>query len=482
MLWLYLHLPNLLLEHYQQAEAEPLPLALVQGRPPRIIAANALAAEAGVAPGQTLGTATCLQPDLAVMPADEALQTQVLEQLCAWTYQYAAQLRPWLPDGLLLEAQSVTRLHGGLPPLVRHLRQGLHAQGFTVAMAAGTNPLMARTLARGHADTLIQAPFQEKGRTNLCTDDQEHLHHALNRLPVSALGLPQKSCERLLRMGITRSDGLFALPDRQLAQRLGPELVEHLQQLRQPGKDRLPAWQPPAVFQQRLDLVQEAERMAGLFFPLQRLLQNLAAYLQLRQQCTDTLLLRLQHREATATTIQVRTTTVDYREERFMELCRLHLEQHALTAPVIALSLTVERFQARDTQAQDLFGSTASREEQLQELLGRLEAKLGNGQVARLAAQADHRPEHAWRYLSLQQRRTPPVAEIPRRPLWLLAAPLPLRETPEAWLGGPERIQAGWWDGQRLQRDYYIARLSSQSLAWLFRSSDGSWFVHGWFA
>lgn len=468
MLWLYLHFPNLLLEHYQQTQTEPRPLALAQGRPPRITAANALARAAGIMPGQALGTAACLAPDLTVMPADDALQRQVLEQLSAWTYQHVAQIRPWPPAGILLEVQSVTRLHGGIQPLFLRLRQGLESQAFTVSMATGINPLMARILAHNRAD--------------LCTGDSTRLQQALAQLPVTALGLPEQPCERLLRMGLTRASDLFALPNRQLAQRLGPELVSYLRQLREPGKDKLPAWQPPAVFQQRLDLVYEAEHMAGLFFPLQRLLQGLAWYLQIRQQCTDTLLLTLLHRDHPATRIRVRTTTVDYREARFMELCRLHLEQHVLVAPVIALTLSVERFQERTTQAQDLFGSTASTEEQLQTLLGRLEAKLGEHCVSRLAAQADHRPEHAWRYLPLQQLRPTSIGKVPRRPLWLLPTPMLLREVPEAWLGGPERIQGGWWDGQRLQRDYYIARLPDQSLAWLFRDDSGGWFVHGWFA
>lgn len=468
MFWLYLHFPNLLLEHYQQAQAEPLPLALAQGRPPRITAVNDLARTAGIVPGQALGTATCLHPGLAVMPVDEALQQQVLEQLSAWTYQHVAQLRPWFPDGILLEVQSVARLHGGFQPLFRQLRQGLEGQSFSVWMATGISPLMARVLARSHTD--------------LCTEDPALLLRSLEKLPVTALDLPEQSCERLRRMGLSRAGDLFALPGRQLAQRLGPELVSDLQQMRQSGKDRLPAWQPPTVFRQRLDLVQEAEHMAALFFPLQRLLQGLADFLQIRQQCTDTLQLILQHREHPETRLQVRTTTVDYREARFMELCRLHLEQHVLIAPVIALTLSVERFQARSNQAQDLFGSTASNEELLQELLGRLEAKLGRDHVNRLAAQADHRPEHAWRYLPLQHRRPPAAVTLPRRPLWLLPTPMPLRETPEAWLGGPERIQGGWWDGQRLQRDYYIARLPDQNLAWLFRDDSGGWFVHGWFA
>jgi len=59
--------------------------------------------------------------------------------------------------------------------------------------------------------------------------------------------------------------------------------------------------------------------------------------------------------------------------------------------------------------------------------------------------------------------------------------PQPLTVTPQAWLNGPERLQGGWWDGDYVRRDYYIARLESGRRAWLFRNAEGQWFIHGWF-
>jgi protein ImuB len=63
----------------------------------------------------------------------------------------------------------------------------------------------------------------------------------------------------------------------------------------------------------------------------------------------------------------------------------------------------------------------------------------------------------------------------------LLKGPQPLTEAPVTWFSGPERISGGWWDGQRVHRDYYIAQLSSGQLAWVFRDAREGWFVHGWF-
>jgi protein ImuB len=68
-----------------------------------------------------------------------------------------------------------------------------------------------------------------------------------------------------------------------------------------------------------------------------------------------------------------------------------------------------------------------------------------------------------------------------RRPLWLLKGPQPLTETPATWFSGPERISGGWWDGERVHRDYYIAQLQTGQLAWVFHDAQTGWFVHGWF-
>ena len=53
-----------------------------------------------------------------------------------------------------------------------------------------------------------------------------------------------------------------------------------------------------------------------------------------------------------------------------------------------------------------------------------------------------------------------------------------------AFLAGPERIEAGWWDGRIAQRDYYIARNSKGAVLWIYQQHREltRWFVHGIFA
>ena len=51
-------------------------------------------------------------------------------------------------------------------------------------------------------------------------------------------------------------------------------------------------------------------------------------------------------------------------------------------------------------------------------------------------------------------------------------------------LKGPERIESGWWDGNDVMRDYYVARNPSGATFWIYRerSKRADWFLHGVFS
>jgi protein ImuB len=53
--------------------------------------------------------------------------------------------------------------------------------------------------------------------------------------------------------------------------------------------------------------------------------------------------------------------------------------------------------------------------------------------------------------------------------------------------GGPERIEAGWFDGALVCRDYHVATGTDHRQRWVFRelrgthATQGGWFLHGLF-
>ncbi len=81
------------------------------------------------------------------------------------------------------------------------------------------------------------------------------------------------------------------------------------------------------------------------------------------------------------------------------------------------------------------------------------------------------------------------------RPTWLLPEPLRLQEdrefgrplhqgTPLVLASRAERIEAGWFDGALISRDYHVAQARDQRWLWIFRERRGDtahWFLHGVF-
>ena len=157
---------------------------------------------------------------------------------------------------------------------------------------------------------------------------------------------------------------------------------------------------------------------------------------------------------------------------------------------------------------------SAGQAESASRFVERLNARLGANTICGLTPHADYRPERAWRAcqpgaaidstdvnVGENASRSPmssrPLTRSLTRPLWLLTMPRPLRETSEtnaaphdheggplSLLAGPERIEAGWWDGQHVARDYFVARNQAQSLLWIYRERNvaARWYVHGFFS
>jgi protein ImuB len=97
--------------------------------------------------------------------------------------------------------------------------------------------------------------------------------------------------------------------------------------------------------------------------------------------------------------------------------------------------------------------------------------------VAGLCAVADHHPERAWASLPAGRAHRPSPVGGSLRPLWLLKEPRPLSHQdgrpylcgPLEAESGPERIEPGWWDGQDIARDYFVAHGSHGTRFWIYR-------------
>jgi protein ImuB len=472
--WLCILLPQLALEIFARGGDDRQPLAVSDdGRRASVLACNTAALRAGVRPGMAVAAARALQHEMVVCPRQCHAEQDALNALAAWAYQFSAQVSLYPPNALLLEIRASFTLFGGRDALLRRLREGLDALGYSAQLAGAPTPLAALALARCDCEHSVEYAHQLPG--------------ALAPLPISVLDWEQKRLDRLDGIGVRRLGELFRLPRDGLGRRFGPDSVDYLDRLLGRRADPQTLYQPPLAFERRLQLPSEVHNAQALLFALQRLLHELCGWLQGQGGAVQRIRIDLLHREGKCTDIELGAQHESRDAEQWATLLRERLQRLQLEQPVTDVKLHTEHILRRDAKTTDLFGPAPQQNHV--DLLDRLRARLGDDAIHGISAVADHRPEYAWRYSEPGQGAQ--TINGQRRPLWLLPVPRRLRtENGRPCLQGclqlqqdRERIESGWWDGNDIARDYFIARSESGSQYWIYRELDGErrWFLQGVF-
>lgn len=477
MLWLAVHLPDLPLEVLSRGAVVQRPLAVVQGHGVRqwLCVCNESARAQGLHVGMGLEAAHALVPQLRVWRRDPSLEHAALKNLGAWAGRFTSLVSLESGQGLLLEVGASLDLFGGLERLREQIREGLAGLGYRPCLALAPTPRGAWFLARcGRQEWLTRL---------------EDLPQRLASLPLGCMAFSAPDLTAFREMGLHTLADLAHQPRDALARRFGQSLIDHLDRTLGRTPDPRRPYRPPSRFEGRLVLPAEVVETEALLFPLRRLLLELTGFLIACDGGVQELGLGLLHPRGVPTRLRMGLVAPTRDIQHLLELARHRLESLELTAPVEQLELKVERIMPLAPLAQDLFVKAGTQDEGWQRLVNRLCLRLGPGAVRSMGLVADHRPERAWRYTGPGERS----AGQPQgnRPLWLLERPRPLEvRDGRPYLGGalvlktgPERIESGWWDGQDVARDYFVAVAPQGERLWVFREPRpvGQWFVHGIF-
>lgn len=480
MLWLAIHLPHLALELFGPC-AQPFVVVDAVGNRPSVHARNRAAARAGIRRGLPLSAARALCADLVSQPREPAAEQAALEGLAAWAGRYTSQVSLQPPTGLLLEIGGSLTLFGGLAALQRNIGRGLEELGYHPRLGIAPTPLGAWLLARA-GDAVPAA-------------DRTELTRRLHPLPIELLEVQAATLHTLHGLGLATLGDCLRLPRAGLARRLTPDLLLYLDRAFGLRPDPRPPYSPPATFAARIALPAEVESIEPLLFPLRRLLLELAGLLHARGAGVQELELELEHRQRAASRLSLGLLQPSRDAAHLLALLRERLERFELPAPVDALALHAGRFPDLDQPHRELFTDSAPGSPDWASLVERLRARLGAEAVNGLGLLADHRPERAWQAATpVPPGGKPALSPVPpdgedrggppARPLWLLAAPQPLQATADLrLLRGPERIEAGWWDGGDTLRDYFLAITRQGQRLWIYRDArEGRWWAHGVFS
>lgn len=490
-LWLAIQLPQFPLEIATRGTAERKACVLVegQGTRQRVLLANPQAARLGIRPGMSMAAAHALG-EIATLPRDACAEQRALDQLCAWAYQFTPLLSPVAPDGLVLEVRGSLELFGGTAGLLREIRRGLRELGFRGYFAAAPTPLAATLLARGQRQRVVDACAELPG--------------AVSELPIDVLRLPARQLQDFYCIGVRTLGDCLRLPRESLGRRFQPALLEDLDRMLGQRPDPRPYFAPSKVFASRLDLLWEIHTVQALGAAMGRLLHELAGCLRAHVAVARQLRWVLHHADATCTHHSIALAAPSREQAHLALLTRERCNRLQLHSPVRGIELQVEDI-LQDTApvAGDLFREKLQpRLESWPQFVDRLRARLGEHALKRIMPVADHRPERACRWAdpwappgaaerSLQRAQGTAVRRPATRPLWLTREPLPLRErNGQPDLGGAlrlsaerERIESGWWDGEDVARDYFVATDPRGARLWVFKELTGEqrWYLHGIF-
>jgi protein ImuB len=477
MLWIALDFPRLPLETFALASAHTEPWAIADGAD--VLVCNEPARALGVRAGMRLLAACALAPRLNYRLRDAAAEAATLTTLAAWAGQFTPNVSLEPPRALLLDIEGSLRFFGGIRPILQALQRGFDDMGCSATMACAPTATAALLLARAGMQKIVNC--------------KRALDAVVAALPLAALACDARTAQTLQAVGVKRVGDLMALPRDGVARRCGQKLLDSVDR----ALGRLPAprqfFVPPAQFDAKLELAAPSAHSEAVLFAAKRLINQLTGFLAARNGGVQRFTLTLAPERGAATSIEIGLVAPTRDGGHLTLLVRERLAALALPAPVHALRIAAHDILVLAEENRELFADRAGVEGEWQKLVERLRARLGAQAVHGLAAEAEHRPERAWRATEPGAASITSACGPPPRPLWLLAAPQPLkeiaarphyRESALALVAGPERIESGWWDDDDVKRDYFVAQTPDSATLWIYRErrAPGGWYLHGVFS
>jgi len=506
------------------APAPDEPLALVAAERGRLslAAVDGVAAALGITPGLSLADARAFLPRLKTAPHDPAGDEAAIARLADWCGRYTPWTAPCSTEegrgrgpngaaGVFLDVTGCAHLFGGEAALLNDLLARVRGFGFAARAALAETPGAAWALARFATDETrpwtVAAPGEARA--------------ALAPLPPMSLRLPPAAVELMARFGLESIADLSALPRATLTPRFGPQVIRRLDQalgaasgaeLFSGAGEPICPRQPAPRYLARQIFAEPVGDPEDLVRILEGLAENLCRDLAAHSQGARRIVFTCYRVDGSLQCAAVGTSRPSRDPRHFKRLFaeRMQNIDPGFGIEVVTLAAAVtESLGARQVPmaARQLGRGEAVEEGGVTELVDRLGARLGAGNVRRAVARESHIPERAVELVSLSQPMPGASALWPQekqRPLRLLSRPEPvealalLPDYPPArfrWrkvlhevaqATGPERLSPEWWLrdprlGEQAPRDYFRVEDRAGRRYWLYRAED-AWFLQGLFA
>jgi protein ImuB len=464
------------------------PLGITRGAPPtaRVVEANAMARESGVAQGMTETEARARCPHLVSRPFSEEQVRAAEHALLESALAVSPRLEDAAPGLVYVDVAGLGRLIGDDATvgerLVRHAR--------AVGLSARIGIAASRTVARVAALTTT---------TRISVVPAAGERAALAGAPLALLDLPADLESLLTRWGVRTLGELANLPRAGLAERLGPAgLRAHDLAL---GRDPDPfrPWTPPPFWEESQSFDWEIDDLERLGVVLSQLLERLAGRLIVAHAWVDGLDLHLQlTRGRYERTIAMAHPTCE--SAALKALVGHELAARPPAAAVIAVAVSARVVRVAPSQGR-LGQPPAPRQRDLAALMTRLIGLVGPDHLGSPQLADTHRPDSVALVpfappedgddrpalepagqprLVIRRLRPAPRVDVHargERPVHVRWQETVCRVVGSA---GPWRASGEWWDTRAWARDEWDLLLEDGTLCRLARDGlTGQWTMDG---
>ncbi len=502
------------------------------------------ASAVGLSRDQPLRDAMAMCPELITRRRNEQAEAAFLTVLRRWAGKFSPWVAEEAPAALMVDLTGCAHLFGGEAALVDQVGGECADLGLTVqagvADTVGAAWALARYAGRGAAPARTgDAIDQEAPATRVRAARRKHwvkggtaptarvgagttspiaapgqTRTALAPLPVAALRLPGDMVAELSRLGLRRIDDLAGQPRAALARRFGRLLVRRLDQAMGIEPEPVTPARAPDHFAVRLTLPEPIGLESDLVAAMDRLLPALAARLEKRHRGARRVRMQCYRTDGTMDVAEVGLARPTCEGDRIRPLLLMKIPE--IDA---GFGIDMVRIEAHVTEplsprqhgghmaAASAAGARIGGDARLDDLIGRIGARIGLEAITRRHPAESHVPEKT--ALTLAAAWSEPAAVWPApavpRPL-LLWPPEPVtgpdtRDPPHSFrwrrrdftttaATGPERIAPEWWLDEPAWRtgvrDYWRVTTAQGDRLWLYFAHGGAitggWFCQGSFA
>lgn len=525
-----------------------LPLAVIEqyGSAQTISAQSVEAQAAGVYVGQPVRDAHAVCPDLHTYTRDPLAEAGFLAVLQRWAGKFSPWAAPEGTDGLVVDLTGCAHLFGGEAALLEVVRDDCADLGLSVSMGLADTRGAAWALARfagavGGSDRSGDAIDQEARATRSRAGKRRHWtkggaaparsapsvrspiviappgqsYGALAPLPIAALRLEPDLVAALNRLGLRQIADLLGQPRASLARRFGRGLVLRMDQAMGSAPEPVSPARPPDHFAVRMTLPDPIGLAEDVMAAIDRLLPRLCASLRDKGRGMRRVRVQAFRTDHAVEAIDIGLARATHDPDRVRPLIALKID--ALDAGFGIDMLRLEALQTEVLHARSTAGHAvataqarqrAAGQSDLEDLMGRLGARIGLEQLTRLYPASSHIPEKTHKILAAAwaepySEQWPAAAYERPILLWqpepVTAPDHPTVPTEFRWRGqthtanqvtGPERVAPEWWledpNWRSGVRDYWVVDTGAGQRLWLFYGHGGAmssgWFCQGQFA